>query len=189
MTRGDEQRRSLETQYGALWAAALDGPSAGALGQASADPDAAATLRQFDLAAAFSPKRVANREAADCCLAAAWLAHGELDEAHALAQAHEGPVAAYWHGVVHRREGDFGNAEYWFDRAGEAPWGALLATAALTDPATASLGARGQWDARGFVALCRTAVRGDATLIAPCESLQLAEWRAAFDGCFRAAAG
>ncbi|MDX2066073.1 MAG: hypothetical protein SFX74_10050 [Fimbriimonadaceae bacterium] len=38
--------------------------------------------------------------------------------AHELAQVDETPVGSYWHGVLHRTEGDFGNAGYWFRRSG-----------------------------------------------------------------------
>jgi hypothetical protein len=37
-----------------------------------------------------------------------------LDAAHALFQDDESPLASYWHGMMHRREGDFANAQYWF---------------------------------------------------------------------------
>ncbi len=41
------------------------------------------------------------------------------DEAHRLAQAHEGdPLADWIHAVVHKVEGDLGNSRYWYRRAG-----------------------------------------------------------------------
>ena len=46
-------------------------------------------------------------------------AAGRWDEAHAIAQAHEGePLADWLHAVLHKIEGDAGNARYWYRRAG-----------------------------------------------------------------------
>ncbi|MBM4012705.1 MAG: hypothetical protein FJ286_15265 [Planctomycetes bacterium] len=53
---------------------------------------------------------------------------GDWDAAHDLAQRHEGDVTADWlHAVLHKLEGDTGNARYWYrrcgrlDRAGDDP--------------------------------------------------------------------
>lgn len=44
---------------------------------------------------------------------------GDLKGAHDRLQPMEGqPLADYLHGIIHRREGDFWNANYWFRRAG-----------------------------------------------------------------------
>lgn len=44
----------------------------------------------------------------------------DLDGAHSALQSLEGqPFADYLHGIIHRREGDFWNANYWFRRASE----------------------------------------------------------------------
>ncbi len=44
-----------------------------------------------------------------------------LEKAHALFQEAHSPEGAYWHGMLHRREGDFSNALYWVRRAGRIP--------------------------------------------------------------------
>ncbi|MCX7400571.1 MAG: hypothetical protein NT138_23085 [Planctomycetales bacterium] len=48
-----------------------------------------------------------------------------LDESHDISQTMEGKgsprTADYWHGIMHRREPDAGNASYWFCRVGSHP--------------------------------------------------------------------
>jgi hypothetical protein len=52
-------------------------------------------------------------EAVDLALAGDW------EGAHRIAQDHEGDGTANWiHAVVHRMEGDLGNARYWYGRCG-----------------------------------------------------------------------
>lgn len=44
---------------------------------------------------------------------------GKWDEAHDLAQRHEGdPTAAWVHAVLHTIEGDLANSRYWYRQAG-----------------------------------------------------------------------
>ncbi len=46
---------------------------------------------------------------------------GDWQAAHVVAQAHEDePLANGLHAVVHRLEGDVGNASYWFRRCGRS---------------------------------------------------------------------
>lgn len=77
----------------------------------------------------------------------------DLGSAHPLSQALEGdPLADYWHAIIHRREGDYNNSRYWFNRVGSLP---LLTEMYGPDPAAPGT----------FVARCRTAGRkGDADL-------------------------
>jgi hypothetical protein len=60
-------------------------------------------------------------------------AHGDFDRAHNLAQSDEGGSGDWVHAYLHRKEGDAGNAAYWYRRAGkpvcretlEAEWEAI----------------------------------------------------------------
>ena len=54
-------------------------------------------------------------------LKALWLdARGDWDGAHDAAQADEGGPGDWVHAYLHRKEGDAGNAAYWYRRAGQA---------------------------------------------------------------------
>src|SRR5450432_3739110 len=75
-------------------------------------------------------------------LAALWHdARGDFDRAHELAQSDEGGPGDWVHAYLHRKEGDSGNAAYWYRRAAhpvchetlDAEWEAI-ASALLAAP-------------------------------------------------------
>ncbi len=59
-------------------------------------------------------------------VAGLWLYVDELDESHKVSQQLDDETGSYWHGIMHRREGDFSNSHYWFGRAGEHPVTAMV---------------------------------------------------------------
>jgi len=72
-------------------------------------------------------------ELSDAVCALWWDAKGDWNAAHECAQADEGAAGSWVHAYLHRKEGDAGNAAYWYRRAGkpvavtslEAEWRAL----------------------------------------------------------------
>ena len=46
-----------------------------------------------------------------------WAAKGNLDQAHRIVQDESSADAAWVHAYLHRKEGDAGNAAYWYRRA------------------------------------------------------------------------
>ncbi len=50
-----------------------------------------------------------------------WLYIDELDRSHTISQGIDDSTGSFWHGIMHRREGDFSNSHYWFRRTGEHP--------------------------------------------------------------------
>lgn len=146
-------------------------------------------------ASAFAPHPVADQALARCCLAGVWLLYDALDESHAISQQIDAAEGSFWHGVMHRREGDFGNAKYWFRRVGDHPvWAALGDT--LQQVAACDLPAKlppalanGEFDPYAFVDLCAAAQRGSGGATAFCRRLQQVEWELLFDHCYRGALG
>lgn len=49
------------------------------------------------------------------------LLNESLDKSHSLSQEIHNPTGSYWHGIMHRMEGDYSNAKYWFRQAGAHP--------------------------------------------------------------------
>ena len=54
-------------------------------------------------------------------LAGLWLYIDDLDRSHAISQTLHDATGAFWHGIMHRREGDFSNSHYWFHKADGHP--------------------------------------------------------------------
>ncbi|MDQ8730049.1 hypothetical protein [Bradyrhizobium sp. LHD-71] len=54
-------------------------------------------------------------------LALWWDAKGDWDKAHEHAQARDDTTGMRVHAYLHRKEGDYSNAEYWYRRCGAAP--------------------------------------------------------------------
>jgi hypothetical protein len=54
---------------------------------------------------------------ADCLRSLLLLQAGEFERSHSIVQEMTGLEAAYIHGMIHRVEGDYSNAKYWFRQA------------------------------------------------------------------------
>ena len=70
-----------------------------------------------DLEAAVSQSDLSGNNA-DLMRSAALLWHDYLDASHTLSQDIRSSDGSFLHGIMHRREPDYPNAKYWFNRAG-----------------------------------------------------------------------
>lgn len=139
---------------------------------------------------AFQHAEVCDQSMAACCLAGVWLLYDQLDQSHRLSQSISTPEGSFWHGILHRREGDYSNAKYWFRQVGGHPIFEQLAHRA--DELAAAHGAEGVlpshgWDPAAMVDACQAVVRGRSEHASFCRAVQQAEWEAMFDYCYRRA--
>ena len=182
--------------YGPVFAELISGDRCRSLGGGSPSRAKRRDLEQATLAAAFAHTKVADRDMANCCLAGVWLLHDFLDESHAISQSIDTTSGSYWHAVMHRREGDFSNAKYWFRRVGShqvftalGPRVVELADADECRAAANRIAPGGRFDPFAFVDACQTAVRTGGPAEVFCRRAQQAEWDLLFDCCYRQAAG
>jgi hypothetical protein len=86
-----------------------------------------------------------------------------FDEAHDIAQNHEGTLTGNWlHAIVHRREPDASNSKYWYARVdlppevsrGIAEEIQRMGTIPALEPLYRKVSESGSWEPAAFVDLC-----------------------------------
>ncbi len=93
-----------------------------------------------------------------------WLYVDDLDRSHTICQGIDDETGSYWHGIMHRREGDFSNSHYWFNKVGRHPVMSRI----------------GGYDPHEFITAVETLHTDDPEgLIA----MQRREWEALFSWC------
>jgi hypothetical protein len=178
--------------YGPVLAPLVSGDRCRALTHGQPDVGVRAALELATVEAAFAQTPLADPDMARCVVAGVWLVHDFLDESHAISQNVDTPTGSFWHGVMHRREGDFSNAKYWFRRVGAHPvFEALSAHIAelSRDRTGFELGRRlcpgGKFDPMAMVDACQAALRSGGEAVDFCRQVQQAEWELLLDYSYR----
>ena len=110
------------------------------------------------------------------------LYHDHLDASHEISQRLADRDGAYVHALMHRREGDFDNARYWFRRSGRLPFYAALHRAAGEEWPIAVR--QPDWDPYLFTGECEQA-RFGAETEKELARVQRLEFEAIFDYTWR----
>lgn len=144
---------------------------------APADSPQLDELRQLRPEDLFEGGAIKDRDFAKCVQSGLYLYFSALDESHRISQGIPSASGSYWHGIMHRQEGDWSNAKYWFRRVGTHPvFGQLEAQAGS------------HWDPCEFVDLCSAASARNSDA-ADLIDLQMQEWRLLMRYCYRNAIG
>lgn len=126
------------------------------------------------LVARFDPIRdlgtVNHRPMALAVHAGLWLYGDFFDESHAIAQDLKTPEGSAWHAILHRREPDAWNSNYWWRQVGPHPVFREIANR-LGVPT---------WNPQAFTDRCAAAKNDDPEL----QRIQLVEWQCWFEHCF-----
>ncbi len=101
-------------------------------------------------------------------IAALWLYVDELDRSHVVSQSIDDATGSYWHGIMHRREGDFSNSHHWFRKVGAHPVVEQIS----------------EYDPHQFIDDVEAATDTDSLVI-----MQRREWQALFAWCCQQAEG
>ena len=94
---------------------------------------------------------IENLNAAKACVSGLWLLHNYLDESHEISQSLSTAEGSWWHAIMHRLEGDFGNSKYWYRSTGDHPAFKVIAE---------ELGLNSPWSPSLFVDRCQAGSSG-----------------------------
>lgn len=119
-------------------------------------------------------EEVADAKSAACCLSGLWLLHNFLHESHEISQDIKTAEGSYWHGIMHRMEGDFWNSKYWYRQVGTHPVFSDVADRLGVD----------RFDPGSFVDQCESDSASPDVHRMAC-----AEWQALFEYCYKKAIG
>lgn len=138
------------------------------------NPELTDKIEAFQPHSLFPDSADIDSDFAKCCLAGLYLKNNQLDPAHTLSQQVEIQEGAFWHGIIHRREGDSGNAKYWLGRVGKHPVMEKLKAEFGDFYASPS----------DFVDACAQASESSEPSTEQCLEIQKTEWELLFQHCY-----
>ena len=125
-------------------------------------------------------------EFVELCRVGLLLWNDDLENSHPISQKIESQSGSFWHGIIHRREADFSNANYWWHRTGIHPtFDSIcdLVLHAVPDfPFLHEIRGSGAWEPEAFTDFCRRAQK-TGEFQARLEEVQRLEMRVLLEWC------
>lgn len=159
------------------------------LGIGKTPKEAKKLLKGITISDAFQLK-ITNKKMANASLSGALLFFDLLEESHTLSQSINSKEGSYWHGIMHRKEGDFWNANYWFSKVGGHPiFSTLYENSLKIDTSLSEIKAEikeiKSWNLECFNELVERAVNEGGEIEDFCLKIQEQEMRTLFDYCYK----
>ena len=93
--------------YGETFSDLIDSNRLNDLGPGKANIKIRDKINSIKLDQVFESDKISDRNYQNTCLSAIWLHHDFLDESHSISQNIATTTGSFWHGIMHRREGDY----------------------------------------------------------------------------------
>lgn len=170
-------------KYGPVFSGLIDPEKLNDLGAGTGTRKIPEIVRSVNPEDFFGNTRIVDSQAARACLAGLALHYDLLKESHGISQSVATASGSFWHGIMHRREGDYGNSKYWFRRVGEHPVFNLLQTETERIDKQNLLN-HTAWDPFKFIDLCESTIGSGQGMEIFCKKVQRIEWLLLFDFCY-----
>jgi hypothetical protein len=148
-----------------------------------ADPIATIRVRESSDSQLTDGKAIASAALFPLVRGALFYATDAIDESYRIASQITEDTAAYWCGMIQRRQGDFFSARSCFRRVGTHPVFGLLHSAA--SEVSADMAKQWDWDPYLFVGMCEQEKFGDNKHSTELIKLQRIEFDTMFDYIWR----
>jgi len=170
-------------KYGSLFASLIKPDKLNEIGAGRPDPAMVYKLSFISLNQYFDHTTIHDERAAKACLAGLYLHYDLLEEAHRISQSIETASGSFWHGIMHRREGDYWNSKYWFRQVGDHPVFVPLNNLARQIDRDQRLSDE-LWNPHNYIDLCKSTLGSGSDLEEFCKQVQQLEWQLLFDFCY-----
>jgi len=175
--------------YGNIFWNLIDSGRLNELGPGQPNDRVRNNINSININQAFKPNRITDKNYSNACISGLWLHHDFLNESHKLSQNIPTKSGSFWHGIMHRREGDYWNSKYWFRQVGDHPVLTILQSGVDHFVNAYDLPELPQktWDPFLFIDMVQKYSGTNSDMEKICKKIQRLEWQLLFDYCYKQA--